>query len=122
MRLGLNATERGWFRDVLIHFDRICAVANVTYFLYGGTLLGYRRSGTVLPWDDDMDVAIDAAQLESFVDGAKYMVAKHMRYINISIDFNICWYQNIDNENYNMKFNISIFYYLYESRKYKCGP
>jgi phosphorylcholine metabolism protein LicD len=74
MRLGLNETERGWFRDLLIHFDRLCAAANVTYFLYGGTLLGYRRSGTVLPWDDDVDLAIDVAQWEAVVDGAISMV------------------------------------------------
>ena len=34
-------------------------VVNATYFLYGGTLLGSLRSGDILPWDDDLDLAMD---------------------------------------------------------------
>lgn len=37
---------------------------NVTYFLYGGTLLGSLRSGDILPWDDDLDLAMDYDHFE----------------------------------------------------------
>ncbi len=44
-----------------VDFFCVCPASalNVTYFLYGGTLLGSLRSGDVLPWDDDLDLAMD---------------------------------------------------------------
>ena len=38
----MNATELAWMRTLLGHFDRACATANVSYFMYGGSLLGFR--------------------------------------------------------------------------------
>ena len=38
----MNETELGWVRNLLALFDGACAAANVSYFLYGGSLLGFR--------------------------------------------------------------------------------
>ena len=43
-RLGMNETERGWMRQLLALFDRASAAANASYFVYGGSLLGFRET------------------------------------------------------------------------------
>jgi hypothetical protein len=35
---------------------------NVTFFMYGGTLIGSWRHHDLVPWDDDVDFAVDYAQ------------------------------------------------------------
>ena len=42
-RLGMNETERGLMRELLALFDRASAAANASYFVYGGSLLGFRE-------------------------------------------------------------------------------
>lgn len=42
--------------ELLRHLDRIAHRHGIQYFLTSGTLLGAVRSGTWIPWDDDVDV------------------------------------------------------------------
>ena len=46
-RLGMNEKERGQYRELLAVFDLACNVANVSYFLWSGTLLGFREGQNV---------------------------------------------------------------------------
>lgn len=46
------------FRALLSLFDHVLSEKGVTYFLYGGTLLGSFRHHGPIPWDDDVDVII----------------------------------------------------------------
>lgn len=43
--------------EMLREVDRICTKHNLKYFLAAGTLLGAKRYGHNIPWDDDLDVA-----------------------------------------------------------------
>ncbi len=59
--LGLSPGERAIFLDLASAFLRAAAATNATCWLYGGTLMAYRRTGgqsLVMPWDDDMDLAM----------------------------------------------------------------
>jgi lipopolysaccharide cholinephosphotransferase len=44
--------------EMLDVLDGICKKHNITYWIVCGTLLGARRHGGFIPWDDDLDVAI----------------------------------------------------------------
>ena len=53
--------------DMLYEFDRVCRKLNLAYFLDGGTLLGAARDGHIIPWDDDIDVAMLRSDYDEFV-------------------------------------------------------
>ena len=39
-------------------FHKICNKFDIRYWAECGTVLGYRRPGGIIPWDDDIDVDI----------------------------------------------------------------
>lgn len=45
--------------DMLIYFDKACKEIGVNYRIDSGIVLGAVRHGGFIPWDDDIDVAID---------------------------------------------------------------
>lgn len=51
---------------ILKKFIEICEENNITYFVYGGTLLGTVRNGSFIPWDDDIDVIMFRKEFEKF--------------------------------------------------------
>lgn len=78
--LGKMTVSKDWFRRREAPFDnvwdkdtlklqrqlvdRICGVAEqngIKLFLFWGTLLGQVREGRILPWDDDVDLALIGA-------------------------------------------------------------
>ena len=42
--------------DILKRFVSAVTVANLTFFMYGGTLIGSYRHHNLVPWDDDVDL------------------------------------------------------------------
>ena len=48
--------------DVIAIFDS----CEVTYWLEGGTLLGLRREGRLLPWDNDLDISVHESEYGKF--------------------------------------------------------
>src|SRR4028118_681017 len=53
--------------EILDVFDAICRKHNINYWLISGTLLGARRHGGFIPWDDDLDVAVLRSDYEKLL-------------------------------------------------------
>lgn len=52
--------------ELLKEFIRICDKHNLEYWLDYGSLLGAKRHGGFVPWDDDLDVSMDKENLDKF--------------------------------------------------------
>ena len=50
--------------SILVDFDKFCQQNSLTYYLIGGALLGAKRYGKFIPWDDDVDVAMPREDYE----------------------------------------------------------
>jgi len=57
IRIDLLECQRYMF-DLFQYFDAICRKYNIEYWLDGGSLLGSKRHGGFIPWDDDMDICL----------------------------------------------------------------
>ena len=61
--------------EMLIFLDEICKANNIEYFISYGTLLGAKRHGGFIPWDDDLDVIISPKglkKLRRIINNGKY--------------------------------------------------
>ena len=53
--------------DLMCEIHRYCTENNLTYYLWGGTLLGAIRHNGYIPWDDDIDIAMPRKDYMYFV-------------------------------------------------------
>ncbi len=54
--------------EMLAYFDNVCKEIGVPYRLEGGNVLGSLRHKGFIPWDDDMDVAIEKKHYKKLCD------------------------------------------------------
>ncbi|GGI98626.1 phosphorylcholine transferase LicD [Shewanella hanedai] len=52
---------------LLNQLDEFCRANNIEYWIDAGTLLGYKRHGKIIPWDDDIDICMKRADYEKFI-------------------------------------------------------
>lgn len=57
--------------EILKDFDQLCTENGLTYFGCGGTAIGAVRHHGMIPWDDDIDVALLRKDYEKFLHIAK---------------------------------------------------
>ncbi|WP_368937788.1 phosphorylcholine transferase LicD [Morganella morganii] len=53
--------------DGLIEIDRICKKNNIEYWIDSGTLLGAKRNGKFIAWDEDIDICMTRENYELFI-------------------------------------------------------
>lgn len=53
--------------ELLQEFDRVCKEHNIKYTLFAGSALGAVRHSGIIPWDDDVDVAMLRSDYELFL-------------------------------------------------------
>ena len=53
-------------RIIMQEFQRICKKYSLNYYLICGGLIGIVRDGDLLPWDDDLDIAMMRSHYDSF--------------------------------------------------------
>lgn len=70
---GVCGREKEYLKNIhrilyilLAEIDRICTKYNLHYFLVFGGLLGVLRYGDIIPWDDDIDIAMPRDDFEHF--------------------------------------------------------
>lgn len=81
----LSAYQEQHLRDcqmkqcaILDAIDIVCRKHGIEYWLDAGTLLGAVRHGGFIPWDDDIDIAMRADDVERFVKIAPAELPKHL--------------------------------------------
>ena len=72
--------------EILDEFDAFCTSRGIPYYVIAGSLIGALRSRDLLPWDDDIDVALKREDYERFcreyADSDKFMLYRYNRVEN----------------------------------------
>ncbi len=85
--------------DILKQFLAICEQYRLTYFIYGGTLLGAVRHGGFIPWDDDIDIVMPRPDYELFLEYAtkEIVLPYQLHTINTSPGEYSYYYARVEN-------------------------
>ena len=53
--------------QLMYDVDKIFTQNNLSYWAIGGTILGAIRHKGIIPWDDDLDIAIDYRDIKNLL-------------------------------------------------------
>lgn len=72
--------------ELLNNAIRVCEILNLKYFLVCGTALGSVKYNGFIPWDDDIDIALDRESYNLFINNAKNYLPKNLFVQNAETD------------------------------------
>src|SRR3954468_16666800 len=78
--------------EILDIFDKICRKHNIKYWLACGTLLGARRHGGFIPWDDDLDVVVLQSDYNKIISVLKAELPENLKLQSRETDEKYWWY------------------------------
>ncbi len=78
--------------EMLDAFDGICRKHSINYWLACGTLLGARRHGGFIPWDDDLDVVILQSDYKKLTSALKEELPENLKLQTRETDKNYWYY------------------------------
>lgn len=81
MEYNFSDEDKKRWNDILMgclqKFMEICEEHNLTYFCVGGTVIGAVRHGGMIPWDDDIDIAMPRPDYNRFINICKSIDLGH---------------------------------------------
>lgn len=105
-----SLSNRKLVRKLLQILEEICQKTNINLILHGGTLLGHIQHGEIIPWDDDIDLGINNADLmqlkTAILSDGRLKIASKTEEKN-GIDFYKIWSEegeDIENQHYKFPF------------------
>ena len=78
--------------EILDAFDGICRKHSINYWLACGSLLGARRHGGFIPWDDDLDVAVLQTDYKKLLSILKEELPENLKLQTRETDKNYWYY------------------------------
>ena len=78
---SLTPQDKATMVETLRVFAETLESANITYFMYGGTLIGSYRHHDIIPWDDDVDIFVNVSQKREARDALRRLSPEYELYV-----------------------------------------
>ena len=102
--------------NTMKEIKKICDEENIKYFMLGGTFIGAVRHKGFIPWDDDIDIAMDRKSYEKFLNIIENNLPDNLKleyYKNNETEIHWIKIRNMDYKIVEKKDNIETEQYLF---------
>lgn len=77
MDIGVREMQQIQF-EILLEVEKLCSSSGIVFFIDYGTLLGARRHGGFIPWDDDIDISMAPRSIDALREAALDILPPHL--------------------------------------------